>query len=42
MRSRAELVGVVAAALAAAGCAQMHQTASTPAKPAVVYGKAIS
>lgn len=43
MRSRVEAVCLVAAAaLAAAGCAQMQPTASTPAKPAVGYGKAIS
>ncbi len=42
MRSRAELACLVAVALAAAGCAQMQHTASTPAKPAAGYGKPIS
>lgn len=43
MRSRArDLCVAAAAALAAAGCAQMHHAASTPAKPAVGYGKPIT
>jgi mono/diheme cytochrome c family protein len=40
MRSYSTLLG--AAALAVAGCASTEHTATTPAKPAVGYGKAIS
>ena len=40
MRSYSLLVG--AAALAVAGCASMEHAATTPAKPAVGYGKPIS
>jgi len=42
MRSRAELAFVIAAALAAAGCAQMQRSEPAPPKPAVGYGKPVS
>src|SRR5262245_38911124 len=42
MRSRAELACLVAATLAAAGCAQLQRAEPTPPKPAVGFGKSIS